>query len=293
MIKRLAVLAFFVLAAGSAQAKTLHVVASFTILGDLVRQIGGEHVVVTTLVGPEGDAHVYEPTPNDVRTMAAADLVVINGLHMEGWIERLIKASSTKAPVVVASKGIKTRAMVEDRKTVTDPHGWQDVANGITYGANIADGLVAADPEDGDYFRARTESYLAALADLDRWVRAQIALIPAEKRRVITSHDAFGYFGRAYGVTFLAPQGISTEAEAKPAELGKLIRQVRQTHVKAIFLENMSDPRLVEELARESGAVVGGTLYVDALSAENGPAASYIQMFQHNVPMLVEAMLKN
>jgi zinc/manganese transport system substrate-binding protein len=278
---------------GQAEAKPVRVVATFTILGDMVRQVGGDGVQVTTLVGPNGDAHVYEPTPADAKSVAEADLLVVNGLGMEGWMKRLSKAASYKGPVVVASKGVKTRQMVEDGRTETDPHAWQDLANGKLYVANIAAGLAKVDPADSEVYRANADRYSRELSDLDAWVRAEIGAVPPAKRKVITSHDAFGYFGRAYGVTFLAPEGISTETEISAKDLAKLVTQIRQTRIKAIFMENMSDPRLIEQLAKEAGAAVGGTLYVDALSQPDGPAATYVAMFRHNVPQLKAAMLKN
>ena len=278
---------------GHAETRPVQVVATFTVLADMVRQVGGDRVQVTSLVGPDGDAHVYQPTPADARAVASADLLVVNGLGMEGWMDRLSKAAEYKGPAVVASKGVKTRQMIEDGRTETDPHAWQDLANGRIYVANIAAGLAKADPANAALYAASAERYSRELAELDSWVRNEIGAVPPKKRKVITSHDAFGYFGKAYGVTFLAPEGISTESEVSAKDLAKLVRQVKQTRIKAIFMENMSDPRLVEQLAREAGAAIGGTLYVDALSRPDGPAATYVAMFRHNVPQLRDAMLRN
>jgi len=277
----------------TAQAEPLKVVASFTILGDLTQQVGGDLVQVTSLVGPDGDAHVYEPKPGDGRTLSEAKLLVVNGLGMEGWMDRLAKAADYHGLTVVASQGVKASRMEEDGKTITDPHAWQDVANGKLYVANIAMGLAQADPDHAAQFKANAARLEAELGMLDGWVRSQLSAIPLDKRKAITSHDALGYFGRAYGVTFLAPQGINTEAEPTAKGLASLIRQIKTSHIKAIFLENMSDPRLVEQLTQEAGAVVGGTLYVDALSKADGPAANYQAMFRHNVPLLAEAMARN
>jgi zinc/manganese transport system substrate-binding protein len=278
-------------------AEPLKVVATFSVIGDLVTQVGGDAVSVTTLVGPGGDAHVYQPTPTDARAVATAKLVVVNGLQMEGWLDRLIKASGTKAPVAVASAGVKTQTMEEDEggksKTATDPHAWQNLANGAIYAHNIAVALGKADPANAALYQQRADAYAAEIRQLDAWVRDQIGQVPAAKRKIITSHDAFGYFGKAYGVTFLAPQGISTESEPTAAGLAKLSKQIRTEKIRAVFIENMTDPRVVETLAKESGAVVGGTVYSDSLSEAGGPADTYVKMFRHNVPAFVSAMQQN
>ncbi|HLN24865.1 MAG TPA: metal ABC transporter substrate-binding protein [Patescibacteria group bacterium] len=285
---------------GSLQAaEPLKVVATFSIIGDLVKQVGGDAVQVTTLVPPGGDAHTYEPTPNDAKGIAGANLVVVNGLHMEGWLDRLIAASATKAPIAVASKGVKPQTMEEEEagggkaKVVTDPHAWQNLANGQIYVRNIADALTKADPANAAGYRQRADAYTKELKDLDAWVRQQVAQVPPAKRKIITSHDAFGYFGKAYGVTFLAPVGISTESEPTAAGLGQLSDQIKKEGIKALFIENMTDPRLMETLAKESGAVIGGTVYSDSLSEVDGPAGTYVTMFRHNVPAFVAAMQKN
>jgi zinc/manganese transport system substrate-binding protein len=276
--------------AQAADAK-LKVVASFSILGDIVKNVGGDRVAVTTLVGPDGDAHVFEPTPADARAVAAADVVVVNGLGLEGWMQRLIQASDYKGPVVTASDGVKPRTMAEDGATVTDPHAWQDLSNGRLYVANVAAGLAAADPQGAAAYRAAAAAYTAAIAAKDEWVRAELKDVPAGQRRIITSHDAFGYFGAAYGITFLAPVGVSTEAEPSAAGIARLIRQMRSEGIKVVFFENMTSPKLVETLASESGARVGGTLFSDALSPPGGPADSYLKMFDNNLPQLKAAML--
>jgi len=282
------------LAPGIAAAQQpVKVVASFTVLADMARQVGGELVEVTTLVGPDGDAHVFEPTPTDAKAVARAELVVVNGLGFEGWIDRLAKAAAYGGPVVVATLGVTPRRMNEDGREIIDPHAWQDLSQGRIYVANIAEGLAKVDAPHAAQYRANAERYSRQLADLDAWVRAEIAAVPPPKRQVITTHDAFGYFGRAYGVTFLAPEGISTEAEITARSLASLVRQIRQTGIKAVFLENMADSRLIQQLAREADAAIGGTLYVDALSAKTGPAPSYAAMFRHNVPELVAAMRRN
>ncbi|HIJ62728.1 MAG TPA: metal ABC transporter substrate-binding protein [Rhodospirillaceae bacterium] len=280
-------------------AEPLKVLATFSILGDMVKQVGGDAVQVTTLVAPGGDAHTYQPAPTDAKAIANANLVVVNGLHMEGWLDRLINASGTKAPIIVVSNGIDAQSMKEpeggagEAKAVIDPHAWQNLANGEVYVHNIADALASADPANAASYRTRAESYRRELKDLDGWVRQQIGLVPAAKRKIITSHDAFGYFAKAYGITFLAPVGLSTESEPTAAGMGKLINQIKKYHIKALFIENMTDPRLIEMLAKEADAAVGGTVYSDSLSAVGGPADTYVKMFQHNVPAMVAAMQKN
>jgi zinc/manganese transport system substrate-binding protein len=284
---------------GAASAQPLKVVATFSVIGDLVRTVGGDSVTVTTLVGPGSDAHVYQPTPQDAKSIAGADLVVVNGLGMEGWIDRLIKASGYHGRIIVASKGVTVQTMVEEEggsgkgKRITDPHAWQNLANGRIYVSNIAEALTKADPANADGYAKRAKALAAEIDTMDAWVRQQIAEVPPAKRKIITSHDAFGYFGQAYGVSFLAPVGISTESEPTAAGLGQLIRQVKKEGIKALFIETMTDPRLIEQVAHECGAVVGGTLYSDTLSPEGGPADTYLKMFQHNVPAMTAAMKNN
>lgn len=277
-------------------AEPVPVVATFSVIADITRAVGGDRVAIRTLVPADSDAHVYQPTPGDAQALAAARLVVTNGLNMEGWIDRLIKASGYKGEVVTATKGIKTITMEDDDhghghgKKVTDPHAWQNASNGQIYARNIAEGLARVDPEGAATYRANAESYAAELKTLDGWVKAEIATVPAAQRKVITSHDAFGYLAAAYGITILSPQGISTEAEPSAKDVARLIRQIRKEKVKAVFIENMTDPRLIQQIARETGAVVGGTLYSDALSPAGGPADTYIKMFRYNLPLLVAGM---
>jgi zinc/manganese transport system substrate-binding protein len=292
-MKRILLAALLLLPALPAEAKTLDVVASFSVLGEIVHEVAGDKAVVHTLVGPDGDAHSFEPTPNDAKTLGSADLVIVNGLGLEKWMERLIEASGYKGRVVVASEGVRSRMMVEDGADVTDPHAWQNIANGRLYVRNIAKALAAADPADADYFNARAESYEATLSALDSWVRQEIAQVPQPKRRVITTHDAFGYFGAAYGVSFLAPEGISTDAEPSAGDLAKLIDQVRREKIKALFLENITSPQLMQTIAQETGVPLGGALFSDALSPPDGPAPTYVAMFKNNLPKLVEGMEKN
>jgi zinc/manganese transport system substrate-binding protein len=278
------------LSAPSAMAKTVEAVASFSILGDMVQQIGGEHVHVKTLVGPDGDPHSYEPSPQDSQALAHADVVFVSGLGLEGWMDRLISASGYRGHPVVASEGVNTRQMEEEGKMITDPHAWNSMQNGVLYARHIMAALVAADAQDADYFRRRGAAYITQLQQLDQWAKQQFSHVPAEKRKVLTSHDAFGYMGREYGVTFMAPVGFSTEAEASASDVAALIGQIRQQHVSAYFIENQTDPRLVKQIAGASGAQPGGELYPEALSKPSGPAPTYVQAFQHNVTALVSSM---
>jgi zinc/manganese transport system substrate-binding protein len=295
-MKRIACLAAVVLLAFSsirAEARPLDVVASFSVLGEIVKEVAGDKADVHTLVGPDGDAHSFEPTPNDARTLGSADLVIVNGLGLEKWMERLIEASGYKGTVAVASRGVQPRLMIEEGASVTDPHAWQDLANGRLYVRNIAAALAAADPADRAYFDARAKSYDAALAALDAWVRQEVARVPPARRRVITTHDAFGYFGAAYGVTFLAPEGISTDAEPSAGDLARLIDQIRREKIRALFLENITSPGLMRTISQETGTPLGGSLFSDALSPPGGPAPTYAGMFKNNLPKLVDGMQKN
>ena len=288
----IASLAMALVAAPALAQSKLKVVASFSILGDLVKNVGGDRVEVATLVGPNGDAHAYSPTPGDARTLSEAKAVVVNGLGLEGWIGRLVEASGTKAPTIVAGRGINSRKMAEEGRQVIDPHAWQSIANAKIYVANIRDGLSQADPAGQSVYAANAQAYLARLDALEQEVKAAIDQIPADRRRIITTHNAFGYFGAAYGMDFIAPEGVSTDTEPSASDVAKIIGQIRQQKLPAVFLENISDPRLMQQIARETGAKIGGTLYSDALSAANGPAGSYIDMMRHNLRELTAALAR-
>lgn len=264
----------------------LNVVASFSILGDFVRNVGGDRVEVTTLVGPDGDVHVYTPTPADVRKIADAKLLVINGFGLEGWLPRLLQAAGSKARIVTATSGIAPLRAGSD----ADPHAWQSVADAEKYVANIRDALAAADPADAEVFRANAQAYLAKLETLDSEVRQAIGRIPESRRRVISTHDAFGYFAARYGIQFIAPIGVSTEAEPSARDIAKIVAQVRAEHIPAVFLERIGDPRLMRRISEETGARVGGTLYSDSLTDEKGDAATYIGMVRHNITTLTSAL---
>ncbi|NJL08995.1 MAG: metal ABC transporter substrate-binding protein [Methylacidiphilales bacterium] len=279
----------------------IKVVASFSILGDFVREVGGDRLEVVTLVGPNGDAHVYSPSPADARTLADAKLVFVNGLNFEGWLDRLVKASGTKATLITATKGVsplKSEHHDDDHDHdhdhghkghhhgAFDPHAWQSVANAKVYVANIRDALVAADPAGNDVYAANADAYLAKLDQLEAEIKAAIARISPERRRIITSHDAFQYFEKAYGITFIAPTGVSTDAEASAKAVAKIIAQIKKQKIPAVFLENVTDPRLVKRIAEETGAKIGGTLYSDALTEAQGAAPTYIDMMRHNMETL-------
>lgn len=273
-----------------AAAKTLNVVASFTVLADMAKQVGGEHVKVTSLVGPDGDPHSFEPSPKDSVALRNADVVIVSGLGMEGWMDRLVTASGYKGKVIVASQGINTRSMEEDGKSITDPHAWNSAANGATYAENITAALVAADPQDAAAIRKSGDGYAARLKQLDSWAKKRFADVPQTHRKVLTSHDAFGYFGEAYGVTFLAPVGFSTEAQASASDVASLIKQLKDQHISTYFIENQTDPRLVKQIASATGAKPGGELYPEALSGPGGPASTYEMAFKHNVNTIANSM---
>jgi len=268
----------------------VNVVATFSILADFVRNVGGDRVEVTALVGPGADAHVYTPSPSDAKKIAAAKLVVVNGLGLEGWLPRLVKSSGGTATTLVASSGITPLRPGGGHHAEADPHAWQSVANAKIYVGNIRDALMTADPDGAATYRSNAEQYLARLDALDREVREAVAQIPPERRKVISSHEAFGYFAAAYGIAFVAPQGVSTESEPSARDLATIIRQIRKQNIPAVFLENISDPRLVERIAAETGARIGGTLYSDSLTGEKGDAPTYIDMVRHNIRAVSSAL---
>ncbi len=294
-------------------AEPVKAVASFSILADMVRNVGGDRVEVTELVGPDGDAHEFNPTPADAKKLARADIFFVNGLGFEGWMERLETSSGFEGATVVASTGIKPREMHEEHGDHAsgddhdagheehpedhdhdhgdmDPHAWQDLANGEIYVANIRDGLIAADPGGKAIYEANAEKYLAALKAEDAAVKTALGALPQSRRRIITSHDAFGYFGDAYGLEILAPEGVSTASEPSAKDVATIIRQIRKDKIPAVFLENVTNAKILEQIATESGAKIGGTLYSDALSGPDGPAPTYLDMFRHNVGTLTAAL---
>ncbi|WLP56945.1 zinc ABC transporter substrate-binding protein AztC [Agrobacterium fabrum] len=312
-----------------ASAAELKVVASFSIIADFAKNVGGDRVEITTLVGPDGDAHVYEPRPADAVAVSKADVVLVNGLEFEGFLKRLIDTSGTKAPVVELTRGVQPLKLSDEpaghahpeaeeeghdhkaeeagHKHETaeahdhdheghhhgeyDPHAWQSINNAEIYVKNIAGAFCEVDKAGCATYTANSEAYIAKLAALNKKVKTEIAAIPPEKRVIITSHDAFGYFEHAYGLNFLAPEGISTESEASAADVAKLVDQVKHDKASAIFVENITDKRLIDQIASETGLKVGGTLYSDALSTADGPAATYIDMINHNMKTITAAVL--
>ena len=351
LISTTAVFALSLAAPAIAQSdKPIPVVATFSILGDMVKRVGGEHVAVRTLVGPGGDTHVYQPTPADARSVSEATILVVNGLQFEGWLDRLIDASDFDGMRVVATEGIEPIAFDDEHDNgaspevhaeeaghdhdhdhraeaghdddhdheehavaamhdhdhddeahaeadhdhhhhgAFDPHSWQSLGNAVAYINNITAALAQADPANAADFYQNRAAYEAEIEALDAEIREIVAALPANRRTVVTSHDAFQYFGRDYGLTFLAPQGLSTESEASARDVARLIQQIRERGIQAVFMENVADPRLLERIADETGAVIGGTLYPGALSGPDGPAATYLDMMRHNAMTLAQAL---
>src|SRR5262245_61251783 len=268
-----------------ARVKTL---ATFSVLGDIATAVGGSRIEVSVLVGPNSDAHVYSPAPADARKIADARLVISNGLGFEGWLSRLVRASGTRARIVETTTGVAARRLADGH---ADPHAWQSAVNAKVYVANIRDALIAIDPSGRADYEANTAAYIAKLDVLDQELKAAVATVPTERRRIITNHSAFGYFQDAYGIEFLALQGVSTESEAAARDVARIIAQVKRERIPAVFLENVSDPRLIERIAKESGARLGGKLYSDALTDRNGEAPSYLDMMRHNMKQIVAALM--
>ena len=311
----LATLSFTIPTASWAE-QPIPVVATFSILGDMVERIGGEHIELTTLVGPDGDAHVYQPTPKAARSVAEADVLFMNGLEFEGWLERLAEAASFDGSMVVATTGVVPIAFEEhedddhgehddheehdDQKEqddhaghdhgTFDPHAWQSLDNAVIYANNIAAGLAQADPANASAYYTNRAAFVTEIEALKSDVDAMMAALPADKRTVVTPHDAFGYFAEAYNLTFEAPQGMSTESEVSAADVAALITQIRRESISAVFIESITDNRMMEQIANETGATIGGTLYSDALSGETGPASTYLDMMRHNATTLSDAL---
>ena len=306
MLRALILLCVTLLLANPAAAQPKTVIASFSILADIVGRIGGEEVQVITLVPAMADTHVFQPTPSDARALAQADILVASGLNFEPWLDRLVAASGFRGTRIVAGQGIRPRQMGghdhgHDHGTnapagngrLDDPHVWHDLQRMQSYVAAIVAGLAAADPQRADRYRRNGAAYAAELKALDDWAVAEIGRVPPAHRKVITQHDAFGYLADRYGITFLAPQGVTTQSEASAEAVGLLIRQIRRQRVQALFFENIANPRLIEQIAREAKVKVGGRLYSDALSPPGGEADSYVKMYRLNIERLVEAMQRN
>ena len=297
ILRQLAFLiAALTLALSASAADRIAVVASFSILGDLVSMVGGDRVELRTLVGPDQDAHAFEPRPTEIQSLARARLIVLNGLGFEGWMNRLSEMAGYKGATLVASRGIKFRQMEDEdhpgRRT-DDPHAWQDPRNVIEYVRNIAAVLGEIDPAGAAIYRDNSRRYIAALQALDAWIAEQYASVPKAKRRLITSHDAFAYHAARYGIEFIAPQGVSTDSEPSAKEISALIRQIKREKIKALFMENMSNPRLLEQLAKDAGVAPCGKLYADALSRTDGPAPTYLKMMRYNVEQILLGLQRN
>ncbi|MBR1132288.1 metal ABC transporter substrate-binding protein [Bradyrhizobium iriomotense] len=282
----LVLLALLMIASPLHAAERINVVASFSILGDFVRNVGGDRINLTTLVGPDSDVHVYTPAPSDAKRVAEARLVIVNGLGLEGWLPRLVQSAGSKAQVITASTGIVPLKF----GSAADPHAWQSVPNARIYVTDIANALAVAAPDDAEFFRAQAKAYLEKLETLDREVRDTVGKIPQERRKVISTHDAFGYFAAEYGIQFIAPLGVSTETEPSARDIAAIIGQIKAQKIPAVFLENISDDRLIRRIAAETGARVGGTLISDGLTGEKGPAPTYIDMVRHNIKALTSAL---
>ena len=306
----IAIFVFQALPETAQSAERVRVLATFSILGDMVERVGGQHVTVTTLVGPDGDTHVYKPTPAAAKAMSKSEVLIVNGLEFEGWLDRLVEAADFKGKRVVATNGIDAIPYEEGEghddhakdkhddhahhdhhdHGEFDPHAWQSLKNAMVYVNNIAAALSEIDPNNAATFNKNRIAYIAEIKALDKDIRAMVARLPQDRRTVVTSHDAFQYFGREYGLKFLAPQGLSTDSEASAKDVAHLIKQMRAKNISAVFLENITDPRLIKQIAKETGANVGGTLYPGALSGPNGPASTYLKMIRHNATMLTRAL---
>jgi len=272
-------------------AEKLQVVTSFSILADMTHQVGGDHIQITNMVGADADAHTYEPTPDDAKALLNAKLIIKNGLGFEPWLDRLVTSTESQAPVISASHGIIPRSLDEDGETIPDPHAWHNLANAELYISNITKALIAADPTNKADYERNSQAYLKQIYALLAEAKVKLGSLPPGNRKIVTSHDAFGYLGQAYGIDFMAPQGLSTEREPSAAEVAALITQIRQAKVKAVFMENIKDARLLKQIADESGAHIGGTLYSDALAA-TGPASTFIGLFEYNLNTLYNALSK-
>jgi len=288
-----------VAAASAEAADRPKVVATFSVLGDMIARIAGDRVQLTTIVGGDGDCELYQPTAADARAVAQAQLFVMNDLNprFEPWAETLMKQAGFRGTKLVASQGVNV--IIDDRPRSGvkgqqyDQHAWHDPTNALVYVANIAEGLARIDPSNAAFYRNRAEAYTGEIRTLDSWARSELAAVPSAKRRVITSHDGFEYLARAYDIEMTPARGKVNDADPSAEDIARLIQQIRTTKVKAIFIENMNDPRLIERVAREAGATIGGTLYSDSLSKPGGEADTYLKMVRHNVSALKAAMLKN
>jgi zinc/manganese transport system substrate-binding protein len=258
--------------------------------------VGGARVNVTTLAGPDADAHEFTPSPAQAKALLGARLFVVNGLNFEPWAHKLATSAGYKGDTVVASTGVQLRQMgtaVGSFHHEADPHAWQNPLNVVQYVNNIATALAKVDPSGASTYQSNAQAYGKQLKDFDAQAQAQLGVIATSKRKVITSHDAFGYLGERYAITLLAPEGVSTDAQPSAKHVAELIRQIKREKIKAVFVENMRNPRLIEQLSKDAGVTVGATLYSDALSGASGPASTYLKMMNHNLTQLAAAMKLN
>ena len=280
----------FVLGVIPAYANKVNVISTISIIGDVVNNVAGESVHLVTLVGPNGDAHEYEPVPADSVNLAHADIIFENGLHLEHWLDKLYEASGSKARRVVVSKGVAPR-IFEDNPQETDPHAWQDVSNVILYTQNVRDALIALDPKNKDKYSSNAAEYISKLQTLDAWVKTQVALIPADKRKLVTNHDALGYFARRYDFKIIGaviPSATTEASDPSAQQTVQLLNIIKANGVHAIFSENMANPKLAQMLSNEAGVQMGPELYTDALGEKGSDGESYLKMIQHNVKIFVE-----
>lgn len=267
-------------------------VATFSILADMARRIAGGRMTVVSLVGPDADAHMFQPRASDSRVLGGAAVLIENGLGLEGWMTRLGQAAGFKGRRLVASAGVTPRTMRDGAAIAADPHAWQDPRNAAIYARNIGEGLAAADPANAALYRANAAAFVADIERLDAWIDGQMSAIPPSARRIVTTHDAFGYYGDRYSVAFLAAEGLSPDSEPSAKGIAALVAQIKREKVRSVFLENMTDPRLAAMLARETGAALDGPLYSDALSKLDGPAPDYLSMMRHNTTLFARAMTR-
>lgn len=284
---------FSFLQLGNCKTPSLKVVATFSILGDFIKNIGKDSVDIQIIVPENADPHIYQPTPRDVALIAKADLVFINGLDFEGWFQRLIENSGYKGKIIITGEKITPRILPGPDTTVKDPHAWQCVKNALLYVEVISAALKTALPDQCDQLTNNTTTYTTKLKELDKWVRQQVNTIPQNKRIVITTHDAFWYYGNSYGINFLSPVGVSTDAEPSAAAIAKLIEEIRTKNIRAVFIENLSSRKLIDEIAKEATCNVDGVLYADSLSSpddKNSPAKTYIDMIRHNTTEIIKGL---
>lgn len=269
------------------------IVTSFSVLEDMVKTITGPLCKVQSIVGPNQDAHVFEPKPTTNALILGADAVIINGLGFEGWMDRLLKASSYRGPVITATQYIKPRYLHQpDRQeaSVPDPHAWHTIPNAILYIQALTETLSKIFPFHQASFKKNADIFQKQLWHIEQSIQTRLSAIPLDKRRVITAHDAFGYMGQHYQITFLSPVGISTEAEPSARQIAALINQIRHSGIRALFIENSANTKIMQQIADETGVKIWGQLYSDALSLPDEPAPTYIDMIRHNMSILIASM---